>query len=71
MPLEEEELSESESASGDEGTVSGQDVADDDFQCPREEDTLHLTGNSASETYRFLIVRSAYGFAHAQVSVYG
>ncbi|XP_051023010.1 bone marrow proteoglycan [Acomys russatus] len=66
MPLEEEELSGSESASGDEGTVSGQDVTDEDLQCPREEDVVHLPGNPGCKTCRFLVVRSAHQFAQAQ-----
>ncbi|ERE69978.1 proteoglycan 3-like protein [Cricetulus griseus] len=49
IPLEEEE------GSGDEGAVSGQDMTDEDLQCPRAEDTMSLPGNPGCKTCRFLL----------------
>lgn len=68
MPLEEEEGSGSESAPGDEGDVSGQDVTDLDLQCPKEEDTMNLTGVSGCKTCRYVLVQKARRFHQAQVS---
>lgn len=70
MPLEEEkeEGSGSEGVPGDEGSVSGQDVTDVDLQCPKEEDTTSLMGDSGYKTGRYLLVRRAECFDKAQVS---
>ncbi|XP_055456859.1 bone marrow proteoglycan isoform X1 [Psammomys obesus] len=66
MPLEEEEGSGSKSAPGDEGAVSGQDAMDGDLQCPKEEDTMSLTGVSGCKTCRYVLVQSAERFDKAQ-----
>ncbi|XP_021012521.1 bone marrow proteoglycan [Mus caroli] len=68
MPLEEEkeEGSGSEGVPGDEGAASGQDVTDVDLQCPKEEDTTSLMGDSGCKTCRYLLVRRAECFDKAQ-----
>lgn len=71
MSLEEEEEEEgsgSEGAPGDEGAVSGQDVTDENLQCPKEEDTTSLMGDSGFKTGRYLLVRRPECFNKAQVS---
>ncbi|XP_041495580.1 bone marrow proteoglycan isoform X2 [Microtus oregoni] len=55
ISLEEEEGSGSDDTPGVEGAVSGQDMADEDFQCPKEEDTISLKGNPGCKTCRFLL----------------
>ncbi|XP_059115210.1 bone marrow proteoglycan [Peromyscus eremicus] len=66
IPPEEEEGSESEDTPGDEGAVSGQDVSDEDLQCPKEEDTVRLMGDSGCKTCQYLLVRSPQPFDNAQ-----
>lgn len=68
IPLEEEEGSGSDDTPGVEGAVSGQDMADEDLQCPKEEDTISLKGNPGCKTCRFLLVRQFLKFDKAQVS---
>lgn len=68
ISLEEEEGSGSDDTPGVEGAVSGQDMADEDFQCPKEEDTISLKGNPGCKTCRFLLVRQFQKFDSAQVS---
>ncbi|CAH6788415.1 bone marrow proteoglycan [Phodopus roborovskii] len=66
IPMEEEEGSGSKDTSGDEGAVSGQDMTDEDIQCPKEEDTMSLTGSPGCKTCRFLLVRNPRPFNNAQ-----
>lgn len=68
IPLEGEEGSGSEDTPGVEGAVSGQDMEDEDIQCPKEEDTISLKGSPGCKTCRFLLVRQFRKFDKAQVS---
>ncbi|XP_038194117.1 bone marrow proteoglycan [Arvicola amphibius] len=66
ISLEEEEGSGSDDTPGVEGAVSGQEMADEDIQCPKEEDTISLKGNPGCKTCRFLLVRQFLKFDKAQ-----
>ncbi|KAL1785540.1 bone marrow proteoglycan [Sigmodon hispidus] len=66
IPIEEEEGSGNEDTSGDDGAVSGEDMTDEDLQCPKEEDTISLVGNSGCKTCRYLLVRQPRPFDQAQ-----
>ncbi|XP_004389241.1 bone marrow proteoglycan isoform X1 [Trichechus manatus latirostris] len=47
--------------------VSALAEVDNDFQCPKEEDTVKLVGSPGCKACRFLLVRSPRNFNHAQI----
>nr|XP_023396330.1 bone marrow proteoglycan-like [Loxodonta africana] len=48
-------------------SVSALAEVDNDFQCPKEEDTVKLEGSPGCRPYRFLLVRCPRNFNHAQI----
>lgn len=72
---EEEEYSGSEDDPEKEGSVESSlalDAEDEEFQCPKEEDTVKLEDSPGCKNCRrFLLVRRVRGFDSAQVSGLG
>lgn len=52
----------------EEAMESEPSALDKDFQCPREEDTVHMVGSPECKTCHYLLVRTCRTFAQAQVS---
>lgn len=63
------EASRSQTDSEEEEAVESDPSAlDEDFQCPREEDTVQVLGSPGCTTCRYLLVRTPRTFSGAQVS---
>ncbi|XP_074193264.1 proteoglycan 3-like [Rhinolophus sinicus] len=50
----------------EEAMESDPSALDKDFQCPREEDTVHMVGSPECKTCHYLLVRTCRTFAQAQ-----